>query len=55
MSDRVTVSVSDGIADVRLNRPDKINALDTAMFEAIAAAGAQVSSAPGVQIGRAHV
>lgn len=49
MSDRVTVSVSDGIADVRLNRPDKINALDTAMFEAIAAAGEQVTSAPGVR------
>lgn len=32
MSNRVTVDVKDGIADVRMNRPDKLNALDTAMF-----------------------
>lgn len=30
--DRVTVTVTDGIADVRLNRADKMNALDPAMF-----------------------
>ncbi|RHW19355.1 crotonase/enoyl-CoA hydratase family protein [Sphingomonas gilva] len=36
--DRVTIAVSDGIADVRLNRADKMNALDPAMFEAIGAA-----------------
>ncbi len=39
MSDRVSVSIEDGIADVRLNRPDKLNALDGAMFEALAATG----------------
>ena len=33
MSDRVTISIDDrGIADVRLNRPEKRNALDGAMF-----------------------
>ena len=37
MTDRVTVAAEDGIADVRLARPDKLNALDPAMFEAIAA------------------
>ncbi|MGR6328511.1 crotonase/enoyl-CoA hydratase family protein [Sphingomonas sp. XXL09] len=37
MSDRVTVRVEDHIADVRLSRPDKMNALDPAMFEALAA------------------
>jgi len=36
---RVTVSVDAGVADVRLNRPDKINALDTEMFEALADTG----------------
>ncbi len=38
MNDRVTIAVADGIADVRLNRADKMNAIDPAMFEGIAAA-----------------
>ena len=36
MTDRVTIAVEDGIADVRLNREDKMNALDPAMFTGIA-------------------
>ena len=39
VADRVTVSVDAGVADVRLNRPDKINALDPAMFSALAETG----------------
>ena len=39
MADRVTVTVEGGVADVRLNRPDKINALDPAMFAGLADAG----------------
>ena len=35
MTDRVTITVNDHIADVRLNRADKMNALDSTMFEAI--------------------
>lgn len=35
MSDRVTVNITDGVADVRLNRPDKLNALDGDMFVAL--------------------
>lgn len=38
-NDRVTVTISDGIADVRLDRADKRNALDPPMFDAIAKAG----------------
>ena len=38
-NDRVTVTISQCIADVRLNRADKRNALDPAMFDAIAKAG----------------
>ena len=38
MHDRVTLAVADGIADVRLARPDKMNAIDPAMFEGIGAA-----------------
>ena len=39
MSDRVTIAIEDGVADVRLNRPEKLNALDNAMFRAIVDAG----------------
>lgn len=35
MEERVRVIRKDGIADVRLNRPDKMNALDPLMFEAL--------------------
>lgn len=38
-NERVTVAISEGIADVRLDRADKRNALDPAMFTAIAKAG----------------
>jgi len=34
--------IADGIADVRLDRADKMNALDPAMFRAIAEAGARL-------------
>ena len=33
MEQRVSISVSGGVADVRLVRADKMNALDAAMFE----------------------
>ena len=42
MNDRVTVSIEDGVADVRLTRADKMNALDNAMFEALVATGEQL-------------
>jgi len=35
LSDRVIVDISDGVAHVRLNRPEKKNALDAEMFDAI--------------------
>jgi enoyl-CoA hydratase/carnithine racemase len=38
MEQRVAISISGGVADVRLVRADKMNALDAAMFEAIVAA-----------------
>jgi enoyl-CoA hydratase/carnithine racemase len=40
---RVKVTVDAGVADVRLNRPDKLNALDPAMFDALVEAGARLS------------
>ncbi len=39
MSERVSIEIRDGVADVRLNRPDKMNALDDAMFRGILDAG----------------
>jgi enoyl-CoA hydratase/carnithine racemase len=39
MSDRVIISMQDGVADVRLNRPEKMNALDPAMFEGLVETG----------------
>lgn len=39
MSDRVIVSKQDGVADVRMNRPDKLNALDQTMFEGLVETG----------------
>ena len=49
MDERVSVTVHAGVADVRLNRADKMNALDAAMFEALIAAGERLAREPGVR------
>jgi enoyl-CoA hydratase/carnithine racemase len=46
----VKIDVRDGIADVRLNRPDKMNALDGAMFKAIAEAGDKLAADRSVRV-----
>ncbi|MBW2576866.1 MAG: crotonase/enoyl-CoA hydratase family protein [Deltaproteobacteria bacterium] len=44
MSDRVSISIdSEGIADVRLNRPDKMNACDLEMIEALSTVGSALA------------
>lgn len=43
MPERVTVDIEDRIARVLLNRPDKHNALDRAMFEALIGAGERLA------------
>jgi len=48
-SDRVQVSVDHHVAHVRLNRPEKRNGIDLAMFEALAAAGDRLAREPGVR------
>jgi enoyl-CoA hydratase/carnithine racemase len=48
-SPRVTVTVTDGIADVRLNRPAKRNALDLAMFAALVSTGERLKTMPGLR------
>ncbi|RXH24485.1 MULTISPECIES: crotonase/enoyl-CoA hydratase family protein [Bradyrhizobium] len=49
MTDRVRVTVENDVAHVRLNRPDKMNALDPAMFEALAEAGADLRDSPEIR------
>lgn len=49
MSDRVTIDIDEGVADVRLNRPDKMNALDDAMFRALEEAGETLAADPAVR------
>ncbi|MFT5693925.1 MAG: enoyl-CoA hydratase/carnithine racemase, partial [Oceanicoccus sp.] len=39
---RVIIDIKNHVAHVKLNRPDKMNALDDAMFEGIVAAGEQL-------------
>lgn len=50
MEDRVSISIADGIADVRLVRADKMNALDQAMFEALVAATERLSQEKAVRV-----
>jgi enoyl-CoA hydratase/carnithine racemase len=47
--ERVSVTVAGGVADVRLNRPDKLNALDPAMFSALVEAGEELAGDTGVR------
>jgi enoyl-CoA hydratase/carnithine racemase len=49
MNDRVSVDIQDGVADVRLVRTDKMNALDNAMFEALIQTGERLKGEPGLR------
>jgi enoyl-CoA hydratase/carnithine racemase len=49
MNDRVTVDIQGGVADVRLVRADKMNALDTAMFAALVETGERLKTERGVR------
>lgn len=49
MQDRVTIEVTDGVADVRLARGEKLNAIDRAMFDALAEAIATLSDRPDLR------
>ena len=46
----LVVSVADGIADIRLNRPDKSNAMNDAMWQEIRAAFEWADAAPEVRV-----
>ena len=47
--ERVTIQIEDGVADVRFNRPDKMNALDDAQFAGILAAGERLKTEKGLR------
>ena len=49
MSDRVEVVVADGIAEVRLNRPEKLNALDFTTFDLLVEAGQALAQTSGLR------
>src|SRR3974390_1268966 len=49
MEQRVSISITDGVADVRLVRADKMNALDAAMFEALVSATERLSREKGLR------
>lgn len=46
---RVTIAIADGIADVRLARPDKMNAMDVAMYQGIADAIDELKATKGLR------
>lgn len=49
MSDRITVTIEGGVADVRLNRPEKMNALDRAMFQALVETSDALAADPSLR------
>jgi enoyl-CoA hydratase/carnithine racemase len=49
MEERVRVELQNGVADVQLVRSDKMNALDPAMFEALAATGEKLKTMKGLR------
>ena len=49
MQQRIRVTLDNGVADVRLSRPDKMNALDQAMFDALIETGTTLAKTPGLR------
>ncbi len=49
MNNRIAVTIEGGVADVRLVRVDKMNALDDAMFEALVQTGERLKAEPGLR------
>ena len=49
MSDRITVTTEGGVADVRLNRPEKMNALDPGMFAALVDTADSLAADPSLR------
>lgn len=48
-SDRLSITLENGIAEVALARPDKLNAMDEAMFAALSDAGRELGATAGLR------
>ena len=49
MSEPLIVTIDEHVASVTLNRPDKHNAVNVPMFEALAEAGSQLAGDPSIR------
>jgi len=49
VSARIELTVENGLAEVRLNRPEKLNALDFEMFDALVETGATLEATSGLR------
>ena len=49
MTERISVEMSDGVADVRLDRGDKMNAMDADMFEALLDTADELATTRGLR------
>jgi enoyl-CoA hydratase/carnithine racemase len=50
MTDHVSVHDADGVLEFRLNRPEKLNAITPAMFQALGAAVARFAADPALRV-----
>ena len=50
MTDRINISIDKGVADVRLVREDKMNALDDAMFARLISAAEEINADKSVRV-----
>jgi len=50
MEDRLRIEIDGGVADVRLNRPEKLNAIDKPMFSALIEAGTALAGDASVRV-----
>ncbi len=49
IDERLSITIEAGIAEVALNRPEKMNAMDEAMFAALSAAGERLAGESGLR------
>ena len=54
MLGRVVLTFAEGVAEVRLDRPDKLNALDPPMFAALVEAGERLKRLHGLRAAVLH-